>query len=314
MKKIAIVLLALVMLFSGFAGGFLIGERKADSYDSYDVVYKSFDSLSSTEKIKYFESIQLADTSPTQMKYVLKKLIADNSIDNDVKNNLFAYYLNHIQYYMSTYSGFVNLYEHIMMNNRDSIDYTSPTAADYVDDKVLKTVISEIYTSDMMIKVPPAYSSSGGIYVVVDYDKLEEEFGKMYNDATKGYIAFKVIAQNGELSNPDGSYSKEKLGDYMLMASDYIFEYDSYPLLADIINSYVLAAKMYCDLYDVSAAFYVSEDNAKLYKEFIENNPTEPVTPILNELVSRFENGKEVTYDEATQWASELDSLLGTSE
>ena len=290
-------------------GGFLVGENKTSTINSYNILYKNLNTMSSNEKIQYYESLQKAETSPTQMKYVLKNILEDNNINTDIKNNMFAFYLNHIQYYMTTYSNFISLYESIIMNNRQTIDYTNINASEAINDNVLKTIIKEIYNSDMRIAMPPPYSD-GSPYVLIDYENLEKEFGYIYNDATKQYISFKQIAQNGGLSNDDGSYNKSKLENYLVLASEFLRKYETYPLVSDIIYSYILASKMYADIYDVYEDFYPDSNSISTYKQFIEKYPNEPITPILNEIVKIYESGDPVTYEQTVSWNSQLDALL----
>lgn len=309
MNKITAILLALVMLVGGFVGGFVVGTKDVDEYSPYEVIYANFDKMSPQEKVDYYKSVLKAETSPSQVKYLMEQILDEPSIDNDVKNNVFAFYLNHVQYYMSTYSNFVSLYSSIMTNNMSTINYEEASASEKINDQVLKTIIEEIYESDMMIKMPD--STSGDPYVIVDYDKLEESYGSMYNKATKNYIIFKEIVQNGELSNADGSYNMEKVRDYILMANEYILAYENYPLISDIIYSYILGAKMYLGIYSFEAEFIPDADTIEDYKMFIEENPDTPIAPIVKAIIEKAENGEKITATDASNWNKEIDALLG---
>lgn len=309
MNKITAILLALVMLVGGFVGGFVVGTKDVDEYTPYEVIYANFDKLSPQEKVDYYKSVLKAETSPSQLKYLMDKILEEPSIDNDVKNNVFAFYLNHIQYYMSTYSNFVTLYSSIMTNNMGTINYEEASAAEKINDQVLKTIIEEIYTSDMMIKMPD--STSGDPYVIVDYDKLEKSYGSMYNKATKNYVVFKKIVQNGELSNDDGSYNMEKVREYILMANEFILEYENYPLISDIIYSYILGAKMYLGIYNFESEFTPDDETIADYKKFVEENESTPIAPIVKQIIEKAEKGEKITAEDATAWNKEIDSLMG---
>lgn len=310
MKKITALLLALVMLLGGFVGGFLIGEKKEKDYSSYDVVYKNLKSMSSDELLNFYRNSLKAETSPTQIKYLLDRIIKED-IDIDVKNNMIALYLNHIQYFMSTYTNFITLYSSIMLNNMNTVNYEEATASNKIDDKLLKTLITEIYEAGLKIKMPENNYSNETPYVIVDYEKLEQQYGSFYNEATKDYIEFKEIVQRGELSNADGSYNMDKLSEYMIIANNFINQYPNYPLVSDVVYSYILAAKMYSGTYNVSNEFMPSDEMVESYKIFIEKYPKTPVTPILEALIKHKEEGTNVTMAEVEEWNSSLDSLIG---
>lgn len=309
MRKITALLLALVMLLGGFAGGYFLGENKAENYSPYEVVFKSLDTMSSTEKLDYYQGILTAETTPTQVRYVMEKLLDDN-IDNDVKNNMIAFYMNHIQYYMSTYTNFITLYSSIMRNNSSTINYEEASAADKINDQVLKTVVQEIYNADMKIVMPPA-GSTDSPYVIVNYNSLTERYGKIFNDATKDYIKFKEVVQNGELYDSSGAYDMEKTANYIVQANDFIVEHDNYPLVSDVIYSYILASKMYAGTYNISSDFTPDAATIQSYKTFIEKYPDTPVTGILEEIIALHAEGKAITVEQASTWNEELDALIG---
>ena len=87
MRKITAILLALVMLVGGFAGGYFIGNNDAEEYSPYDVIYKNLNGKDTQGLLDYYQTMLKAETSPAQLKYVLNKII-DSNIDNDVKNNM----------------------------------------------------------------------------------------------------------------------------------------------------------------------------------------------------------------------------------
>lgn len=308
MKKITALLLALVMLFGGFAGGYFLGSEKQDSYSPYEVIYKNLKGKDNNELLTYYQSMLKAETSPAQVKYMLDRIIKTN-IDNDVKNNMLAFYLNHVQYYMSTYANFISMYATIMLNNRSTVNYEDPSVVNVVNDQVLKTVLQEIYASDMKIVMPPAMTNSSP-YIVIDYEKIEKEYGNMMNNATKDYIMFKEIVQNGELSNSDGSYNMDKLGDYMILANNFINAYGNYPLLSDVIYSYILAAKMYMGTYNVSEDFSVDAESLAKYKTFVEKYKDTPATTYIKELIEIADKGEKVPASKAAEWNSALDALI----
>jgi hypothetical protein len=309
MRRITALLLALVMLIGGFAGGYFLGETKSEKYSPYEVVFKSLDTMSSSEKLDYYQGILTAETTPTQVRYVMEKILNDN-IDNDVKNNMIAFYLNHIQYYMSTYTNFITLYSSIMKNNSDTINYEEASAANKINDQVLKTVVQEIYNSDMKIIMPPS-GSTDSPYVIVDYDSLASRYGKIFNDATKEYIKFKEVVQSGELYDALGRYDMEKTAEYIVQANDFIVKYDNYPLVSDVIYSYILASKMYIGTYNMSSEFTPDEATIASYTNFVENYKDTPVTAILKEIIALHAEGKPITMEHANKWNEELDALIG---
>lgn len=309
MRKITAILLALVMLIGGFAGGYFLGETKSEKYSPYEVVFKGLDNMSSSEKLNYYQGILNAETTPTQVRYVMEKLLEDD-IDNDVKNNMIAFYINHIQYYMSIYSDFITLYASVMENNADTINYEEASAVNKINDQVLKSIIQEIYNSDMKIVMPVALSNDSP-YVIVDYDSLTERYGDIFNDATKDYIAFKEVVQRGELSGVTGSYDREKTANYIIQANDFIVNYSSYPIISDVIYSYILASKMYAGTYNVSSEYTPDEDSIASYKEFVEKYPETPVTNILKSIIKIHEDGGTITVEQANKWNQELDALIG---
>jgi len=309
MRKITAILLALVMLVGGFAGGYFLGEKKAEEYSPYEVVFKGLDEMSSSEKLNYYQGILNAETTPTQVRYVMEKILEDD-IDNDVKNNMIAFYINHIQYYMSVYSDFITLYASIIENNSDTINYEEASAVNKINDQVLKTVVQEIYNSDMRIMVPKGITNERP-YVIVNYDSLTERYGDIFNDATRDYIQFKEVVQRGELSGVTGSYDREKTANYIIQANDFIVNHSSYPIISDVINSYILASKMYAGTYNISGEYTPDETTINSYKTFVEKYPETPVTNILKEIIKLSEEGKPVTVEQANKWNQELEALIG---
>ena len=310
-KKITAGLLSAVLLVGGFVGGFIVGSNDTKNYSAYEELYKGLDKMSDDDKLAYYQGMLKAESAPTQVRYVLDKIIEDSSINNDIKNNMFALYLNHIQYYMSTYSDFIIMYESIMMNNRSEINYEKADAANHINDPVLKSLITEIYNADMMIKMPPLLDNTSFPYVVVDYDTLESRYGDIYNSATKDYIKLKVMVQNGELSASDGTYDMAKVENYIALTNDYIALYDKYPLISDIIYSYILASKMYIGTFNVSGEFRVTDDAAASYAKFLEKYPETPVASIIKELLKKYENNEVISVETAQAWNNTLDGLLG---
>ena len=309
MRKITALLLALVMLVGGFAGGYFIGNKDAEEYSPYDVIYKNLNGKDTQGLLDYYQTMLKAETSPAQLKYVLNKII-DSNIDNDVKNNMLAFYLNHIQYYMSTYSNFITMYSTIMLNNRSTVNYEDPSVVNVINDKVLRTVLQEIYASDMKVKMPPATSTDGRPYVIVNYDTITKEYGSILNSATKDYIEFKEIVQNGLLSNADGSYNMDKVGEYMIKANNFVNNHGDYPLISDVIYSYIIAAKMYIGTYNMSEAYTVDETSLQKYKDFVEKYPDTPVASTIKELIDLGEKGEQVTLEKANEWNEKLEALI----
>jgi hypothetical protein len=200
------------------------------------------------------------------------------------------------------------------MNNMSStVDFEDPASTDLISDKVLKTIVAEIYESDLMIIMPEAYSDKIP-YILVDYDKIREEYGTIINDATNDYIEFKEIAQNGELSDVNGMYDPDKISAYIVRANDFINKYPQYPLVSDIIFSYILGSKMYIGTYNVSEPFKPEEEMVNRYRTFVEENPNTPITNALKEIIEIYEKGEEVSMEKINEWNTLLDGLLGTQQ
>jgi hypothetical protein len=310
-KRIISILLAIILFLVGGIGGYIIRDKKTSESSSYDVLYKNIDKLSVEEKLNVFHSKLKAEISPSEIKYLLDKIIP--SVNNDTQNDLLAKYLNHIQYYMSTYSDFVSIYQAIMNNMSSTVDFEDPASTDLISDKVLKTIVAEIYESDLMIIMPEAYSDKIP-YILVDYDKIREEYGTIINDATNDYIEFKEIAQNGELSDVNGMYDPDKISAYIVRANDFINKYPQYPLVSDIIFSYILGSKMYIGTYNVSEPFKPEEEMVNRYRTFVEENPNTPITNALKEIIEIYEKGEEVSMEKINEWNTLLDGLLGTQQ
>jgi hypothetical protein len=264
--------------------------------------------MNNNELLTFYQNMLNSETSPAQLKYVLNEIMKKN-IDIDVKNNMLAFYLNHVQYYMSTYANFISMYATIMLNNRTTVNYEDPSVVNVINDQVLKTVLQEVYASDMAIVMPPAMSGSSP-YIVIDYAKIKEEYSSVMNDATKNYISFKEIVQNGDLSNSDGSYNMDKLGDYMILANNFVNAYGNYPLLSDVIYSYILATKMYMGTYGISEDFSITATNLMKYKAFLEKYPDTPAAKYIKEMIEIADKGEKITVTKANEWNNALDSLI----
>jgi len=307
-KRIIAILLSLILFLIGGISGYVFSDTKKTEVSTYDILYKNIDNLSVTEKTNLYASKLKAETAPAEIKYLMSKIMP--TVNNDIKNNMLAQYVNHVQYYMSTYSDFISIYQTIMKNISTTVNFQEAASADKISDKVLKTIITEIYASDMKIVMPPSYSDAAP-YILVDYTKIESQYKGTINQATKDYISFKEVAQKGELADANGKYDITKVGNYIIQANEFITKYPQYPLVSDVIYSYILGSKMYLGTYNVSAAFIPDAPTIAKYKIFAEKNPSTPITNALKEIIVIYDKGEKIPMDKINEWNKSLDGLLG---
>ena len=115
-----------------------------------------------------------------------------------------------------------------------------------------------------------------------------------------------AILQN--LAEQDGINADFKVFEYI--ANNFVNNHGDYPLISDIIYSYIIAAKMYIGTYNMSEAYTVDETSLQKYKNFVEKYPDTPVASTIKELIDLGEKGEQVTLEKANEWNEKLEALI----
>lgn len=123
-----ITFVALLLLIVSLIGNFFLLNNKdvfneihvASAEEEYDAKYATFDSQTKKIKMSIFDGALDAQTSPTEIKYLLLKMAPE--LTPAEKDECIAKYINHIQYFASTYTNVALMYSTILDAFSEQID------------------------------------------------------------------------------------------------------------------------------------------------------------------------------------------------
>lgn len=267
------------------------------SEEEYEQKYADFDKQDKKVKKSIYEGTLAAGTSPTEVKYLLMKLKDD--LNDEEKDQAIAQYINHIQYFASVFTSLTVSYENIIRSLSDSIDFSTRDSAFQVSDKVLRNLLLEIWDSDMILYIPASTSST--LSVIVDYDSLKETYKDFITSKTAEYLDLKSSIINGNIYNNDGSISYSKLEEFMKNTYSFIYAYPDFAIIEDVQYMYVVAAKMYFNIYNtvVEDVVFTDEDVSRI-TDFVNKYADSPASDIGKTLLAGIVDGRidETTYNE----------------
>lgn len=307
-------IITIFIIIIAFVAGCLVSPLISNIFTSknpYDVQYKNLKKQSVSDQIKVYESKLNAQTSTGEVKYIMDKILP--GLNAEQSDKVFSEYLNHLQYFMTTYNSLISIYAPIMLNERSTINFADATAVNKIDDNVLKSIISEIYSSNMYIEMPPVGSQNSPM-VLANYQDLSKKYEKYMSNTTKEYMEFKKTTQSGDLTKSDGSIDKDKTEAFIIKTDQFISKYPQYSLLNDVIYSYIVASEMYTDIYNVSSDFTVSASDLTRYKSFVKAHPSTPLSSILNDMISKTEKKQKITTEDANNYIASLQTLLPSED
>lgn len=315
MNKIYKIMLPVVMilLIASLVGNlYLMSNREkitqvrvTSSQEEYDEKYKDFNSQTKTVKMAMFEAALNAGTSPTEVKYLLLKL--GNDMTDAEKDDAIAKYINHIQYFASTYTNLATMYGSIIQSLSDKVDFSTRDAAFQVSDKVLRNLLLEIWDSDMILYMESATAQPS---VLVDYESLTESYADFMTSTTKDYITLKNSIINGTITNEDGSISYDNLEKFMVDTYSFITAHPNFAIIDDVKYMYVVAAKMYLNVYLVNFedVKFSSEDLTRI-ESFVARHDTAPAAKIGQLILDDIEANGALTEDVFNQVVSNFAAL-----
>ena len=312
-----ITIVTMLLLIASLIGNFYLMNNQEivkhvqiqNAQEEYAQKYMDFDSQTKQVKKSIYEGSLAAGTSPTEVKYLLMKLAPE--LNDAEKDNAMAQYINHIQYFASTYTNVALMYNNIIRSLSESIDFSTRDAAFQVSDKVLRNLLLEIWDSDMMLFMPANLNSSPS--VIVDYDGLMETYADYITSTTKEYLVLKSEIVNGTVSNEDGSINYENLETFMDKTYKFISSYPDFAIVEDVKYMYVVASKMFMDVYmlDTTEVEYTGEAIARL-TQFSEKYADTPSGDIAKMIIKDVEENGKLTTDVYNQIQAAFAQLATT--
>lgn len=250
-----IVIILLIVLIASLCGNFyfmfkesapnLTTIKVTGSNEEYDAKYADFDKQDKKIKLSIFNGALDVSSSPTEVKYLMLKMA--NDLTPEEKDDVIAKYINHIQYFATTYTNVAIMYEPILDALSSSIGFESRDAAFQISDKVLRNLLLEIWDADMILyisedtTVPPS--------VIVDYEGLKETYRDFITETTSDYLDLKIGIISGNITNEDNSMNYDKLIEFMDNTYEFINTHPQFPIIADVQYMNIVAAKMFLDVY-----------------------------------------------------------------
>lgn len=280
-----IILSCVIILLLGIILGNLIftkDEIQMDFAVEYDTKYFDFDQKTTKEKMEIYDNLMQVGTSPTEIKYLLLKM--KNELTEEQKEIAFSMYLNHLQYFATTYTNVAGMYDSIIESLSYEIDFSSRDAAYKVSDKVLRNLLLEIWDSDMFLHVV----SNNSPRVMVNYDTLKEKYSDCMGETTLRYLELKEHAVTGGTTNEDGSMSYAKLEQFMDDTYDFIDNNMDYNLVDDVKFMYVTAAQMYLNVYNMfeEKEYTYTDEELEMYKKYIDSRELTPIRETVELILS----------------------------
>lgn len=160
----------------------------------------------------------------------------------------------------------------------------------------------------MILYLPGDVSQSPS--VIVDYDGLQESYADFITDETREYLQLKTNIINGEVADEDGKLSYENLESFMNEALSFIQNHQDFPILSDVKYMYVVAAKMYTDIY-LAEEGDIDYDDASVERltTYMNNHDGTPLATVIKTILDDVSANGKLTADKQLEVQASLSSL-----